>query len=654
MDLPTVTVAHDTRQANQHLQQTPGERNEERETTIPRMTTRASASGTMEIAPQKPAKLVSDIGEGNVEPKYGAPANSGAEPVSAIEIMDLDKAMAYSVNGILPLHFSVPYAAIPHLVLFGNALVSLENAAPDQLACLVYRVIRDRATSETLKFSCVQHLFSLGMDPSLDTYKSISWPQPLFCAVSTGSFKLVSLLLEHGARPKGSYEMVDIYSGGMNIDIVRTLLKAGADPWQSIGRPEQLPTDGRHVSIAAFYEQTGLNINAESDINAWTGNKLTPLEMAHSQETAHVLTELLNAGAYAGDVIRFKFQFDAQNHVKYFGSCTIDTIASYRTQRAFLPCGFSPYALLHETLQAGPPAAIATSYGTSTTTTSTAPASGATLAQASLAPACNALIDGHYSAAAVARLVACLNNMPPAFSNAVVQALALARLLGHYSADQGAEVGEFGQGIGVALFGAGLWDKYLTSKTRFETLQANIDRHQADGRTLLTTAAANGKIRMIRVLVKLGARVNYPDAHGNYPLLAAASARKPDTCSALLALGANAGTSDPLQRSTLFHVANWLAQTDVRDTAGLARVIDLVEQLFRLGYDFRQPTPEDHADHAAYPTVADLLFKPENCVKVAVLGQERTGKLVQAMLFNVSRRGSQPFLNGGMLMALRN
>ena len=112
-----------------------------------------------------------------------------------------------------------------------------------------------------------------------------------------------------------------------------------------------------------------------------------------------------------------------------------------------------------------------------------------------------------------------------------------------------------------------------------------------------------------------------------------------------LALGANAGTSDPQQRSTLFHVANWLAQTDVGDTIGIGKVVDLVEELFRLGYDFRQPMPEDHADHAAYPTVVDLLFKPENCVKVALLGQERTGKLVQAMLFNVSRRGSQPFLN---------
>ena len=121
-----------------------------------------------------------------------------------------------------------------------------------------------------------------------------------------------------------------------------------------------------------------------------------------------------------------------------------------------------------------------------------------------------------------------------------------------------------------------------------------------------------------------------------------------------LAFGANAGTSDPQQRSTLFHVANWLAQTDVGDTIGIGKVVDLVEELFRLGYDFRQPMPEDHADHAdhayyaddaGYPTVVDLLFKPENCVKVALLGQERTGKLVQAMLFNVSRRGSQPFLN---------
>lgn len=209
----------------------------------------------------------------------------------------------------------------------------------------------------------------------------------------------------------------------------------------------------------------------------------------------------------------------------------------------------------------------------------------------------------------------------------------------------GARVTHLDQGSREALAGVDLWDKYLDSKIRFDTLQANIDRHQADGRTLLTAAAANGKIRMIRVLVKLGARFNYPDAHGDYPLLAAAKAKKRDTCSALLSLGANAGTSDPRQRSTLFHAAQWLAQTDVSDTAGMGKAVDLIEQRFRLGYDFRQPTPEDYADHAAYPTVADLLFRPENCVKPALLGPGRTGKLVQAMLFNVSRRGLQPFLN---------
>ncbi len=50
---------------------------------------------------------------------------------------------------------------------------------------------------------------------------------------------------------------------------------------------------------------------------------------------------------------------------------------------------------------------------------------------------------------------------------------------------------------------------------------------------------------------------------------------------------------------------------DASDTTAMGKVVDLAEQLFRLGYDFRQPMPEDHADHAAYPTVVDLLFKPE-------------------------------------------
>jgi hypothetical protein len=150
---------------------------------------------------------------------------------------------------------------------------------------------------------------------------------------------------------------------------------------------------------------------------------------------------------------------------------------------------------------------------------------------------------------------------------------------------------------------------------------------------------------MIRVLVRLGARVNYPDAHGDYPLTAAARARKPGTCSALLSLGANASATDLHKRSTLFHVADWLTQTDIGDAATVGRIVRLIEQLLRLGYDLRQPTPQDHADHATHPTVAELLCKPENCVKLALLGPQRTAELVQAILFNTGQRGSQAFLN---------
>lgn len=112
-------------------------------------------------------------------------------------------------------------------------------------------------------------------------------------------------------------------------------------------------------------------------------------------------------------------------------------------------------------------------------------------------------------------------------------------------------------------------------------------------------------------------------------------------------MGANAGTSDLQKRSTLFHVADWLTQTDISDTATVGRIAGLVEQLLRLGYDFRQPMPEDHPDHATYPTVADLLCAPENCVKLALLGSQRTQALTQAVLFNIDRRGALPFLTDG-------
>ena len=555
---------------------------------------------------------------------------------SQAETMPLDIALAQLYIRLLPGQFSVPDPARGYLIKFDSTLVSLENAAPWQLGNLLHQILRDCDKSNaSMKYSCVQHLLNLGVDVNLDRHGSSQWSAPLNMAVSKGALALVSLLLEAGACPNGSFKMNDAVIAG-EFAIVRELLKAGADPWQSLGRPEQHLVDCEHVSVADFYAQTGMNINAEATGTGCSTGKFSMFEFAYGDASAKVLEQLLDAGIHVPDVIRLKFDLSDQRFHDYYGRATADAIAIYRAQRVHFPCSFVPYTLLQDTLQPG----CSTAAHASTTT-----ASVSTLAQAALKPSCNALIDGLYAPAAVVRLIGCVNNMPPSFAQAVVQALSLSRVLGHYSAGNGAKAGQLDQGIRVALAGAGLWEKYLDCKARFETLQSHIDRYQADGRTLLTMAASNGKISMIRILAKLGARVNYPDKHGDYPLTAAAKARKPDTCSALLSLGANAGTSDLQKRSTLFHIADWLTQTDISDMAAVERIASLIEQLLGLGYDLRQPTPEEYAGHAAYPTVIDLLCKTENCVKLALLGQERTGTLVRAILSNIDRRGSLPFLN---------
>lgn len=212
MDPLSATGAYDACRTNQPLQRTPSAQQAEPTITVPRITTRAGntpahetahacASDGLQMSPLQRSSLVARIGDGNVAPEYAAPANADAGPGPAIEIMALDKLSMHLSMNELPKHFSVPYAPMPHLVLFGNALVSLENARPDQLAHLLHHVTWDEATSETLGFSCAQHLLALGADANLHTCDGGGWQAPLHRAQSIGSPKLINLLLEHGARP---------------------------------------------------------------------------------------------------------------------------------------------------------------------------------------------------------------------------------------------------------------------------------------------------------------------------------------------------------------------------------------------------------------------------------------------------------------------
>jgi hypothetical protein len=669
MAQPTRTVSHTARNPEEKLQLTQQAHAQKRSVSLPRITAREGSvpSPLLERDRSSESSLVESssedhgvdpVGNADEAPAYTgavqvpapAPAIDPARKAATLEIMERDVARIHLIMRQLPAHFSVPDPARKHLLEFGDTLVSFENASAGELAHLLHCVISNcKKDNEALTYACVEHLLSLGVDVNLSEYRNddcvCEWIRPLDMAVSRQSVQVLGLLLQHGARPDGTFELVNA-NGDMNMDIARELLKAGADPWLSIGLPGQLPKSGTHVSIADFYQQTGMDINAEASGADYSASTLSTLELAYGNNRAEVVEQLLEAGVYIGDAIRLKFGWNEEQHLAYYGPATADAIAAYRAQRAYVPYGFAPYALLHDTLQPGAAVTVDTSTkATTAATTTCVSASVSTLAQAALKPACNTLIDGLYTVPQVAKLLGCLNNMPPTSAQAVAQALALARVLGHYRAGVGGRATQLDQGIRVALAGAVLWERYLDCKVQFETLQTHIDRHQADGRTLLTMAASNGKIRMIRILVKLGARVNYPDAHGDYPLTAAAKARKPDTCSALLSLGANAGTSDLQKRSTLFHLADWLTQTDISDTATIDRIATLMENLLRLGYDFRQPTPEDHADHAAHPTVVELLCTPENCVKLAMLGPQRTEILTQAILFNIDRRGSLPFLN---------
>lgn len=661
MALPSSSATPQARQPDGLLQVAQQDRPHERDTTIPSVTNRpanapdsdSGQSGAVTFFESMP---VGRSATANVGGYRGAsfssavPVRSARAEIDAIsegasfQLTSLDTAMSQMHCGEIPLHFTVPDPAARHLVKFGQMSVSLYNASPKQIKELLHLIITDclklpggKDPNESWTYACVAHLLSLGVDINADGAGQIEMSSLLDVVVHMNAWPLVRLLLAHGVRLDGSFAMF-CADKATNINIVRELLKAGADPWLSLGSPEQLPTNCSHVGIAEFYRQTGMDINARaSSVNTSTDN-LSALDMAYRSRDVERVSHLLDAGAYVTQTFGMDFKFsDHEYHVAWPIS-TPGVIDIYRAERKHAPHAVKPYALLLDALQLGPTSAFSTSItGTAGSTSS--------LAQASLKPACNALIDGRYSAAVVAGLIKNVANMPPAFAQAVVQALALARVLGEYNADQGS--GDLDEEIHVALVDAGLWNKYLSSMAQFLMLQTDIDRYQASGFTLLTTAAWNGKIRMIRILVKLGAKVNYPDMHGSYPLIAAAKARKPDTFSALLSLGANPGTTDLQQRSALIHLADWLTRTDISDMASVGKIASLLEQVLRLGYDLRQPTPKNQADlnHAAYPTVADLLCKPENCVKLALLGRERTEKLVQAILANIDRRGSLPFLN---------
>jgi hypothetical protein len=352
---------------------------------------RASASIPGAISPEHPGTTEQRIPKENVEPAY---AHAGSK-AAATGIRRLDEVIGPIVLGKMTARFSIPDPARPHLLKFGDTLVTLENAIPGEVSCLLYVVISNfEDGDETSLYECVQHLLSLGADVNLTKGKFGNWLAPLRLAVMRNSVPLVSLLLSQGARPDECYEFVD-HDGKMKTDVAREMLKAGADPWRSLGDPEQVPGNSL-VKVAEFYKQTGLNINAESrrtrayrDAACEQTVCVTALEQAlvtlsGITEPSSFLKDLLDAGAHVGDPIRVGSNETGELHLtNLFGPAIADAIASYRAQRAFLPCGFSPYTLLHGTLQPGSP--NATDPGAASLARSTAvpvTTSGSALAQA--------------------------------------------------------------------------------------------------------------------------------------------------------------------------------------------------------------------------------------------------------------------------------
>jgi ankyrin repeat protein len=286
----------------------------------------------------------------------------------------------------------------------------------------------------------------------------------------------------------------------------------------------------------------------------------------------------------------------------------------YCAARAHKELDFDAYDLLSSTLH--PLAAAGTIASSPTSTSSMAnPATSTTtstevavppLAELALQTFCKSLATGEFNLESIASVIGVVGGMPSSAQQAVARALALAWVCG----------AQMGPGTLDALKVVGLQATYEADRRKFLVIQANINRYQANGQTLLTQAALAGDIEMIGILVRLRANVQLPNQSGHNAAAVAASAGQFAAVAELLSHGIHANKAGPDGRSAQYYVAAAIADSNGPDVKAMA---SLVRYLLRKGYRFNAANPV-YASSKQYPTLADLLAS--NPERLLALGPE--------------------------------
>jgi ankyrin repeat protein len=196
-------------------------------------------------------------------------------------------------------------------------------------------------------------------------------------------------------------------------------------------------------------------------------------------------------------------------------------------------------------------------------------------------------------------------SLPGRYREILADALALSCSLGFYHASPGSIF--LHRIIWTALEQTGLARTYKETITQLNTLIVHINRHQADGQTLLAEAARKGDLTELGILLDLRADMRLPGRNGDTALLAAAKAEQWAACAELLSRGANANTSDRNNYSTLYYLAAAFADTETENVSALAK---LIRYAIAKGWSFDQEVENhDPVTREEFPTIRlnDLL-----------------------------------------------
>lgn len=239
------------------------------------------------------------------------------------------------------------------------------------------------------------------------------------------------------------------------------------------------------------------------DVNFIDDRGWTPIATASANENDEAIDLLLAAGA---EITAFANKTEDEFEMDHF-------CGPYINQRKAQEANFDWYRMLDFIVSVPALASIRS------------PASGGPSLQKLCFQSIHSnLLKGDYDAESVANVLAAVadtNLVKP-----LVYRLALAVVLGYYGLPQ--RPGQLDPIIRSTLESLGLLDNYSTIKNQLEASKNNVNRYLKNGMTLITQAARAGNIELIGLLLsRFGAKLHWPDQHGNTAILAAAKGGQP-------------------------------------------------------------------------------------------------------------------------------